>query len=467
MRRYWYLILVLLLFGAVTVWASEYGTFDGVTLNVAILSGDHPVAWKSAIDGFEELTGATVNIIDVSWGDLYSKQFLELVSHTGIYDIIEVAGFWIPDFVVNNLLVPLDEYYVSWDWALEDIVPVYQKIGVYGGSRYSVIADGDVLALYYRKDLFEDSEYQAEFKATYGYDLRVPATWDEYFDVAAFFNERDTNGDGVVDLYGNEAMLNRDNGPITFIQLLRSFGGRFFDPETMDPEITGAAGKKAIETMVRMGEFMSPGAAAHDFTMSRDNFTNGNAAMVLQWADVGAWSGTAEESAVRGNVGTGLVPAGVLGGVTYQRSELAWNWQWGISADSANKEAAAQLLRYMTAPDISLGIISLARGYDPYRVSHYENNEWAADWFPGSLEFLAGLEANMAFGVYDLYIPGSQQYLDIVGKHVGDIITGTVTLDKGLQRIADEWADITDRWGRESQKAFYQDYLRTYWGWDG
>ena len=468
MRRILLGVLVIVAFATLLTSAAEdYGSFEGVTINVAVLSGDHPVAWDSAIGGFEALTGANVEIIDLSWGDLYSKQFLELVSHTGIYDIIEVAGFWIPDFVMNGLLAPLDQYYADYDWAVSDIVPAYQSIGTYGGSRYSVIADGDVLALYYRKDLFEDVKYQADFLAEYGRELEVPATWDDYFEVAAFFNEMDTDGDGEIDLYGNEAMLDRGTGFITYMQLLRSFGGFFFDPDTMEPAITGAAGTKAMETLVQMTEYMSAGAAAHDFTVSRDNFTNGNAAMVLQWADVGAWSGTAEGSAVVGNVGTGIVPAGVLDGVTYQKSELAWNWQWGISADSDNKLAAAQLLRYMTSPSVSLDIIALARGYDPYRTSHYENDEWAADWFPGAQDFIAGLKANMAYGAYDLYIPGSQQYMDAIGKHLGDIITGSVSIEAGLQRIADEFNDITDRWGRESQMAFYLDYLREYWGWDG
>jgi multiple sugar transport system substrate-binding protein len=121
----------------------------------------------------------------------------------------------------------------------------------------------------------------------------------------------------------------------------------------------------------------------------------------------------------------------------------------------------------MTSPEVSREIVSMARGYDPYRRSHFENTQWAAEWFPGALEFLAGLKANMEYGVYDLYIPGAQQYLDAVGKHLGDILTGVVSLDEGLRRIADEWNEITNRWGRESQKAFYQDYLRTYWGWKG
>lgn len=445
----------------------EFGNYEGVTIRVALLGGDHPVPWKEKMPEFEKLTGAEVQIIDLPWEELYSKTFLELSAQTGAYDIVELAGFWVPDYVLNDYLAPLGEYYKQWDWAMNDIVDAYQKIGSFRGDRYSVIADGDVLALYYRKDLIDDLKYKQEFKQKYGYDLRAPETWDEFFDIAKFFNERDTDGDGKVDLWGCEAMLSRAHGPITFMQLLRSFDCRFFDPYTMEPAITSKAGRKAVETMVKMAQYMSLGAPSHDFTITRDNFTNGNAFMVLQWADVGAWSGTAPESAVKGKVGYGLVPAGKIDGKTYRRSELAWNWQWAVSANSPNIEAAAQLLRFMTAPDTSLDIISMARGYDPYRHSHYNNKEWAEGWFPNSDKFLDGLKENLKYGSYDLYIPGMQQYLDSVGKHLGDVLTDSISVDEGLQRIADEWNAITDEWGRESQQEFYQDYLKNYWGWEG
>ena len=35
-----------------------------------------------------------------------------------------------------------------------------------------------MLILYYRKDLFEDPDNMAEFKAKYGYDLGPPQTWE-------------------------------------------------------------------------------------------------------------------------------------------------------------------------------------------------------------------------------------------------------------------------------------------------
>jgi multiple sugar transport system substrate-binding protein len=44
------------------------------------------------------------------------------------------------------------------------------------GTVYGLPDDGDVFILYYRTDLFDDPENQAEFKAAHGYDLAPPET---------------------------------------------------------------------------------------------------------------------------------------------------------------------------------------------------------------------------------------------------------------------------------------------------
>ena len=41
--------------------------------------------------------------------------------------------------------------------------------------------------LYYRKDLFESTAEQKNFKAKYGYDLAPPVTWQQFTDAAEFF----------------------------------------------------------------------------------------------------------------------------------------------------------------------------------------------------------------------------------------------------------------------------------------
>ena len=59
------------------------------------------------------------------------------------------------------------------------------------GQYWAVPCEGDALGWAYRKDLFEDSNNKAAFKAEYGYEIGVPKSWDMLRDVAEFFHDPD------------------------------------------------------------------------------------------------------------------------------------------------------------------------------------------------------------------------------------------------------------------------------------
>ncbi|MFN8378962.1 MAG: hypothetical protein U0452_09845 [Anaerolineae bacterium] len=58
--------------------------------------------------------------------------------------------------------------------------------------------------LYYRKDTVNpDSQYAADFQAQYGYPLGEPQTWDQYYDIAEFFNGKEVETAGeMAPIYG-------------------------------------------------------------------------------------------------------------------------------------------------------------------------------------------------------------------------------------------------------------------------
>ncbi len=72
----------------------------------------------------------------------------------------------------------------------DDINPAFADWQYYDGKRYGLVVDGDVLVTYYRKDLLEDPENQAAFKAKYGYDLAPPADYTQFGDIACFLTEK-------------------------------------------------------------------------------------------------------------------------------------------------------------------------------------------------------------------------------------------------------------------------------------
>jgi multiple sugar transport system substrate-binding protein len=56
----------------------------------------------------------------------------------------------------------------------------------------------------------------------------------------------------------------------------------------------------------------------------------------------------------------------------------------------------------------------------------------------------------------DLRIPGKPEYVDtVLDLHVSSAIVGEEDPVDALQTIYDEWEKITERLGRDSQKAFY------------
>lgn len=436
-----------------------YERYPGVTLTVAVLSGVHHEPWDKYLPKFEELTGVKVELVEIPFGDFYEKTMLEAASHSGAYDIIELPGMWIADFAVNGFIVPLDKYLEKWDWHLKDIVEKYREISAWGENTWSAVEDGDVFALYYRKDLFEDPQNKREFKEKYGHELKVPRTWNEFMEVGEFFT-RDTDGDGEVDFWGASEMLTRTQAPLIFSQRLQSYNGEYFDPQTMEPAINSSAGIKALKSLKEEMDIMPPGVINYGFAETRDAFTKGRTAMLVQWPDIGPMSGDPRYATdeVIGNVGYALVPGGKINGKIHKASELCWNWQLVISADTSQKkeEAAAQLLHYWTSPEVSLGTVKTHSGYDSYRYSHFESPKLAKGWFPGAADYLEALRENMKYGVYDLMIPGTAQYYDTLAKYLASALTGEMSAESALNKAAKEWENITNRLGRQSQLEWYR-----------
>src|SRR5438477_6459966 len=167
--------------------------FKGTTLNViweAALQAQDPLNFSGP--KWEELTGIHINTIETAFTDLFSKQIAEHVAGSGAYDVLQILPAWQPDFVAQSVAEPLNGFidqYMNKD-DLNDYHPVYRDFMNYGGKIYGLFDDGDIILLYYRKDLFNDPKNKADFKAKTGNELAPPKTWKDYDDIQAFFTER-------------------------------------------------------------------------------------------------------------------------------------------------------------------------------------------------------------------------------------------------------------------------------------
>lgn len=461
--------LTLVVVVGLSVWGSAMAadSYKGVTLNLVVYGPYMLPPTQKWAKVFEEQTGAKINVHGVPYLEIYDRVMVELVAETGGYDIVAWNVFNISDAVEGGFAVALDPYIDKEKWAWEDIASSFrERYMVWGDKVYAMIVDGDCHALYYRKDYMDDPIERARFEQKYGYAYDMQnLTWDEYIDLAEFFS-RDTNGDGKIDFWGVSISPVRGLCHMWWFNLFFSYGGRFLDPETMEPGINNPAGVKALENMMELMKHCPPGVLSWMHSDDWEQFAAGKIAMVTNWADTGKWAADPEKSQVMGKWSTAMMPGSKqiwdyknkkwreLQGVNH-RPYLGDGWAWFIVNTSKNKEAAADFIRFFTSPDVSLDVVMSPYGYDPYRYSHFASPKFRAA-FEGAEEYLDGYMRNIESGVPDLKIPGATEYYDRLSVYMSKALAGEISPEEALNEAAKEWKQITARRGFEAQKRMYR-----------
>ncbi len=414
---------------------------------------------------WEDLTGIKINVVEMSYLDMYTNQLQDHLTGGGAYDALDISPLWMIDYVSAGVLEPLDPYIEKYmnPADLEDYLPVYASEGVMkiNGITYGLFDDGDVFVLYYRKDLFEDPDNQAEFKEAYGYDLVPPETRAQMFDAAEFFTNK-----YAPDLYGLAIQRIEGQAYSWFIGPFSAAGGEFFDAD-MKAQINSDIGVNTLTEMVQQNTVMPPGVEKWGFMEVLSGWMEGKLAMIITWPPIGRWGAgygdTAKQmswvpaSTVKGKVGYMLQPDG--------RPTLAGGFNIGVSADSPNKEAAYLFAQWMTSPEISLQRVMLPFSLrDPYRKSHFESALYRSAW-PEAPEYLDKLQ-EADTGQWELGIPGAREYMEAIDNATTAAYAGKDP-QAALDEAAARWDKITERLGVDSQKAAYEQWLQNPWNQPG
>jgi multiple sugar transport system substrate-binding protein len=432
-----------------------------VYLTVAVLTGIHKDPFLASVPLFEKKhPDVTINIVEYPLSDIYEKLMIEATSHSGAIDVYELANGWVPEFAENGFILPLDDYFMEKDPWLDDIFPTFDRMMKYAGKYYCLILDGVVFMSYYRKDLFEDSQEKATFKRKYGYELKIPDTWDQWADMAEFFT-RDTDGNGEIDLWGNIFMLQRLMAPFTFLQFFHSYGGTYFDPITMKPLINSQQGVQASHMLARLLPYGPSDMINWGYAEVRDAFKSGDAAMMIQWNEM-TWEISAD-SKVKGKILYGPMPGVMIGGKINKPALQAWGWSASISSDTKNPNVAYDYLHFISSPEISLEIFAIPfDGFEPWRESHFSDTampKWI-ELSPHAPFWLASLKESLKNGIPDLQIPGMFEYYDSLGIQMEEVVIGNKSINEALNDAVADWTKITEQRGLDQQRVAYQELFK-------
>ncbi|GLI65577.1 hypothetical protein VaNZ11_009149 [Volvox africanus] len=185
------------------------------------------------------------------------------------------------DLAAANALANLTSYvFADQDLDWSDVSKFFRMVSAYYNKRIiGLPLDGDLLLMYYRRDLFER------------YNLSVPATWEEFAELAGKMNGTDTDGDGVGDLWGacidNTQPTCKSLWILTailapYVQYLGTKQGVFIDPATMKPLMNNPAMIRAVQlyrSLFASGPRPAECRAANPF------FSNGSCLMTINFGD--------------------------------------------------------------------------------------------------------------------------------------------------------------------------------------
>ena len=213
----------------------------------------------------------------------------------------------------------------------------------------------------------------------------MPETWEQFGQICQFFTDK-----YAPQTYG-AGLINTGYMYYFFFERFRSYGGRFFDPETMQATVNSEAGVRALTEMVEQNACQPPGVQNWGFGELLSALNSGEIAMTISWPPLARWTQgiNADEQAlswvpptqVKDKIGYAITPSG--------HSELAAGILLALSPNSKNKDAAYLYMQWLHSKQESLKNVMRPLGLrDPFRISHYESPEFQSLW-PTAKDYLA------------------------------------------------------------------------------
>lgn len=253
----------------VTIWWAQWAPADGL---------------QELGNRFAEETGIRVVVHQIPWSSYQDQVFLNFGNQHTDFDIVIGDSQWIGRGATRNLYVELTD----WLPTAVDMDTVHPRAARYlceyppgSGRFYAAPCETDAIGFVYRKDWFEDPDEQAAFKAKYGRDLGPPDTWDEFRQVAEFFQRPDQKR------YGASLLTGRGYDSLTmgFQMFLWAFGGSWGDPDTRQVEgiLNTPEAVEGLEFYKSLMAFGPPGATNFDYAKTLETLTNGSTAMVMDY----------------------------------------------------------------------------------------------------------------------------------------------------------------------------------------
>jgi multiple sugar transport system substrate-binding protein len=422
-----------------------------------------PEGAPTAQQVFEEESGIKLEIVGTDENSQFTKIIQDTTTQAGEYDIYsfwgnnrgtlaESGAFAILDEYVDAYRPEWDKHYVGGQLTVES----YCK---YLGNYVAVSFDGDYQSWNYRKDLFEDPDEMAAFKAKYGWDLQWPETWEQLDQLAEFFHRPDEGLLGCTDI------RNSIWGLTNWIQRYASFANpaqMYFDPETGKPLINSPAGIQATQEYADTMAYKSPDALAWGWPEQYNNMAAGGTAITCAFPNMPKFLDNPDnpDSTIAGKLRTGIAPGRIIDGALIRRTVWWPNITFAVSTQTKYPEASYLFLQWGGSPSLFTFMVGNPAGYfDPFQVSDFKDPVVVASYHEYHVPTMTG---SIERSVPPLNLNGASEYETALDTNVQAVIAGQKTAEQAMADCEAEWEKITDRLGRDKQIEAIQAQVAAY-----
>jgi len=398
---------------------------------------------------WEELTGIKFEIVPLGYTDIPAKIMQEGVAKTGVYDIFNDFPYTMPDAAGAKVVIPLDAYAAKYKPDFSGIADGLQYQQYYDDKLYIMVNDGDHLIMALRKDLLENPQAKAEYKAKFGKDLGCPDTVAEWAQQAAFFQtkEGDTRWGVKFEkpLYG---ALGYRSINFSYRHFPLYMKGLLFDKD-MNPRITTPDGIAAIRAFAASVDNMPKDIQGWGTPQIYPFWASGQAYSAVSFPSIISFGNSNADSVIKGQQIACLIPGNMVNGALVRRSPQAAGTGYMVSAYSKNPELAYLFIQWFTSPSVSDEAVAHPKGFwDPFRNDQINNKAIVARF--GEQMVRTTLE-NSKYAASLLLIEGNYEYFKILDVNLADVMNKNITAEEAAKRIEAGWNKVTSDVGRDNQ----------------
>ena len=390
---------------------------------------------------FTAETGIAVNFEFVPWPNFADRMLNELNNKGKTFDLLIGDSQWIGAGAVYGHYVKLNDFFDKEGISMNDFSPatVYAYSTWPKGSEnyYALPAMGDALAWAYRKDWFDRPELKSEFKKKHGYDLGVPANWNQLHDMCSFFQGREIDGQKR---YGAAINTERGSEGITMgvTAAMYAWGMEYENPNKpyeMEGYFNSPQAVEAVEFYRKLYEDCAPPGHSDAYMVANlDAYKSGQVAFQMNW--YAFWPGVSKEDSdgrVSGFFANPKqnVAAATLGGQ-------------GISVVkySDKQDLALEYIKWFARPDVQQKWWDLG-GYSCH------NDVLDSPSFPTSTVYAQGFLDSMGI-VKDFWQePTFVELMLPMQEAIHDyVVNGKGTAKGALDKIIEEWVEVFEADGK-------------------